>query len=170
MKPEHNTPRRQLGGELVIPAAAVAFTLYYFSTIWNSPWTAQVSAFLVGGILLLVCALFILRCVGWIARGEGGLGFSNLVTADDIRSGRLGLFLATVGYCILIDRLGFTLTTFLFLLVSMAILARGRNLPFIAMVSAIVALVGWATFIWAFDTRFPRGWFEETMRTVLGNG
>ena len=47
-------PPRQLGGELVIPVLAVVFTLYYFSSIWNSPWTAQVSAFMVGGILLLV--------------------------------------------------------------------------------------------------------------------
>ena len=38
----------QIGGELIIPIAAVIFTLYYFSTIAHSPWTAQVNAFLVG--------------------------------------------------------------------------------------------------------------------------
>jgi hypothetical protein len=170
MKSERHTPARQLGGELVIPILAIIFTLYYFSTIWNSPWTAQVSAFLVGGILLLVCAIFLLRCVGWLSRGDGTLGFGNLVSLDDIRSGRIGLFIATLGFCVLIDDLGFTLTTFLFLLVSMGVLSKGRNLVFIAIISAAVALIGWATFIWAFDTRFPRGWFEHTMRAVLGNG
>ena len=33
-----------------------------------------------------------------------------------------------------------------------------------------MALSGWALFILAFDTRFPRGWFEETMKAVLANG
>ena len=37
------------------------------------------------------------------------------------------------------------------------------------LISAIMALTGWAVFIWAFDTRFPRGWFENTMR-ALTNG
>ncbi len=167
MKPEDVKPRRQLGGELVIPILAIGFTLYYFSTIWNSPWTAQVSAFLVGGVLLLVCAIFILRCGVWLARGEGSPGFANLFSRDDIRTGRIGLIAATVAYCVLIERLGFTLTTFLFLAVSMLILARGRRPVFVTLISAAMALGGWAVFIWAFDTRFPRGWFEETMRAVL---
>ncbi len=170
MKTDKPEPRRQLGGEMVIPLMAVAFTLYYFSTIWNSPWTAQVSAFLVGGILLLVCGIFLLRCVLWLARGEGTLGFSNVVNMDDIRTGRIGLIAATIGFCVFIERLGFTLSTFLFLLISMSILAKGRRLGLILGVSTLISLIGWAVFILAFDTRFPRGWFETTMKAVLSNG
>ncbi len=170
MKTDKTEGRRQLGGELVIPAMAIAFTLYYFSTIWNSPWTAQVSAFLVGGILLLVCGIFLLRCVLWLARGEGTLGFSNVVNMDDIRTGRIGLIAATIGFCVFIERLGFTLSTFLFLLISMSILAKGRRLGLILGVSTLISLIGWAVFILAFDTRFPRGWFETTMKAVLSNG
>lgn len=162
--------KRQLGGELVIPALAIAFTLYYFTTIWNSPWTAQVSAFMVGGILLLVCAIFIAKCVVWLSRGEGELGFRNLFGSNDISSGRIGLLVTTLGYCLLIDELGFTLATFLFLFASMAILARGKRIGFIAGISALIALGGWAVFIWAFDTRFPKGWFEVTMQALLTNG
>lgn len=169
MTPDKNR-KRQLGGELVIPAMAVAFTVYYFTTIWNSPWTAQVSAFLVGGILLLVCGIFLLRSVVWLARGEATLGFSNVVNMDDLRTGRLGLFIATLGFSLLIERLGFTLTTFLFLASSMAVLSKGRNLGFITVLSVAIALTGWAVFIWAFDTRFPRGWFETTMKALLANG
>lgn len=170
MKTDKTEGRRQLGGEMVIPVMAIAFTLYYFSTIWNSPWTAQVSAFLVGGILLLVCGIFLVRCALWLARAEGSLGFSNLINMDDIRTGRIGLIAATVGFCVLIERLGFTLSTFLFLLVSMTILAKGRRFGLILMLSGLIALVGWAVFILAFDTRFPRGWFEMTMKAVLTNG
>lgn len=161
---------RQLGGELVIPALAVAFTIYYFTTIWNSPWTAQVSAFLIGGILLGLCAAFTVKCVLAVQRGEASLGFGRLVGIDDVRSGRLALFAATLGYCAFIDRLGFTLATFLFLWISMMALTRGRNLVTISLASAAMALGGWAVFIWAFDTRFPRGWFETVMQGVIANG
>ena len=162
--------KRQIGGELVIPILAIVFTLYYFSTIWNSPWTAQVSAFMVGGVLLLVCAIFIAKCMVWLSRGEGEMGFRNLFGRQDISSGRIGLLVTTVGYCILIDELGFTLATFLFLFSSMAILARGKRIGFVAVISALIALGGWAVFIWAFDTRFPKGWFEVTMKALLSNG
>ena len=170
MTPEERKPPRQLGGELVIPVLAITFTLYYFSTIWNSPWTAQVSAFLVGGFLMAVCGLFIVRSALAIRRGEGSLGFRNLVSRDDWRTGRVGLFAATVGYCVLVDPLGFTLATFAFLFAGMAVLSRGRHIVRIAWVSALIALVGWAVFIWAFDTRFPRGWFELWMKSVLSGG
>ncbi len=162
--------KRQLGGELVIPVLAITFTLYYFSTIWNSPWTAQVSAFLVGGVLLLVSAIFILRCIRWLARGEGSLGFGNLFSREDVASGRIGLLLTTIAFCMLIEPLGFTLATFLFLFASMLILSRCRRVAFILGLSAAISLVGWAVFIWAFDTRFPRGWFETTMKAILSNG
>jgi hypothetical protein len=161
---------RQIGGELVIPVIAVAFTLYFFSTIWNSPWTAQVSAFLVGGVLILVCAIFAVRCVMSLRRGEGTLGFANLVTMDDIKTGRVGLLATTLGYVLFIDKLGFTLTTFLFLASSMLILGKGRNAGFVVLVSGLMALTGWAVFIWAFDTRFPFGWFETFMKAALSNG
>ena len=170
MATKFETGRRQLGGELVIPVLAIVFTIYFFSTIWNSPWTAQVSAFLVGGILLLVCAIFIARTVLMLKSGEGGLGFANLFNTEDIRSGRIGLLATTLGFCIFIDELGFTLTTFLFLSLSMVILSKGKNAGFITFTSALMALGGWAVFILAFDTRFPRGWFETTMKAVLSNG
>ncbi|MDA7483403.1 tripartite tricarboxylate transporter TctB family protein [Planktomarina temperata] len=167
---DNNKMQRQLGGELVIPVLAVVFTLYFFSSIWNSPWTAQVSAFAVGGILLLVCGIFIIRCGIWLRRGEASLGFSNLFSREDLHTGRIGLLVTTIGFCFLIEMLGFTFTTFLFLSISMIILAKGKRPVFIAMVSAIMALGGWAVFIWAFDTRFPRGWFETTMKAMLANG
>ena len=43
--------KKSVGGELVIPIAALLFTGYYFYTIIDAPWTAQVSAFFVGSIV-----------------------------------------------------------------------------------------------------------------------
>jgi len=162
--------QRQLGGELLIPVLSIAFTLYYFSTIINSPWTAQVSAFMLGGFLLFVCAIFIVKALHALVAREGSLGFGNLFTREDLTTGRVWLLIATVGYCWFISDLGFTLTTFLFLAVSMAVLSHWRRLALIIGIAAAMSLGGWAVFIWAFDTRFPRGWFETFMAGVLSGG
>lgn len=168
---EHSEkPVRQAGGELLIPVVAIAFSIYFFSTILDSPWTAQVSAFMIGGVLIALCIGFIVRTALAVSGGSASLGFGTLIRREDWRSGRIGLLGATVGYVVLIDWGGFTLTTFLFLAISMAILSRGRRLGLIALVSAAMALSGWALFILAFDTRFPRGWFEAAMAMVLANG
>lgn len=163
-------PPRHVGAELVIPVLATGFTLYYFSTIWNSPWTAQVSAFLIGGVLLLCCLLFFVRAAGVLRRGEGTMSLSSLVSYEDVRSGRIGLIASTVAYCWLIDDFGFTLTTFLFLWLSMAILGRFKRLGLITLLSTVMSLGGWAVFIWIFETRFPRGVFEQYMMAVMSNG
>ncbi len=170
MADDPNRAPRHLGADLVIPALAVGFTLYYFSTIWNSPWTAQVRAFAIGGILLFICARYVIKVVGQFKRGEGRFTFTSLVNYEDIRTGRVALLVTTIGFCVLIDSLGFTLTTFLFLWLSMAILGAFKRLGLVTVTAAIMALGGWAVFILAFDTRFPRGWFEETMKAVLANG
>ena len=160
--------KRSIGGELVIPVAAIAFAIYFITTIWDSPWTAQVSAFLIGGTLIALCLIFIVKSVIQIRAGSAGLGLGGLLAYEDITSGRVWLLVATVGYCVLIDWGGFTLTTFFFLLIGMGILSRGQKLVTIFWAAAAMSLGGWALFIWAFDTRFPRGWFENTMRSLLG--
>lgn len=170
MADDPNRAPKHLGADLVIPILAVVFTLYYFSTIWNSPWTAQVSAFSIGGVLLFICALFFIKVAGQYRRGEGRLTFTRLVNFEDIRTGRLALLCTTIGFCWFIDELGFTLTTFLFLWTSMAILGAFKRLGLVTLLSAVLAVGGWAVFILAFDTRFPRGWFEDTMKMVMAHG
>ena len=164
---EKKTP---LGGDLVIPVAAIIFCLYYFSTILESPWTAQVSAFFVGSILVLLSLAFIIRSALEIRRGQADLGLRSLVSVNDLRSGRLGLLAATLGYVVFIEWGGFTLTTFGFLFAGMAILNRGRNKGFIFALSAVMAIGGYLLFILAFDTRFPRGPFESLAEAVLSYG
>ncbi|MGD9294087.1 MAG: tripartite tricarboxylate transporter TctB family protein [Roseobacter sp.] len=170
MADDPNRAPRHLGADLVIPVMAVTFTLYFFSTIWNSPWTAQVSAFAIGGVLLFICTLFFIKVVGQYRNGEGRFTFTSLVNYEDIRTGRVALIVTTICFCWLIDDLGFTLTSFLFLWFSMAILGAFKRLGLVTVIAAVLSLGGWAVFIWAFDTRFPRGWFEQTMQAVMANG
>lgn len=167
MPEQPESPRRQAGGELVIPVMAIAFTVYYFTTIIHSPWTAQVNAFLIGSILIALCLLFILKTLIRLRAGTASPGLGKLIRRDDISSGRAGLFVLTLGYIYFIDWGGFTLTTFVYLVAAMALLNKGRRMVLITAVSALMAFGGWVLFIWLFDTRFPRGPFEEMMKALL---
>ncbi len=160
-------PKRQIGGELIIPVMALAFTLYYFSTIIDSPWTAQVNAFLVGSILfVLVLAFFALR-IRELARGRATLGVSELLEPRRLLARRAGFIGLTLGYLLVVGWLGFTLTTFLFLSGSMLLLGGGRR-PVLCMgLSAVMAGIGYAAFIALFETRLPEGPVETLLATLF---
>ena len=159
--------KRALGAELVIPVAALLFTLYYFWTILESPWTAQASAFFVGTILIVLVLIFIVLTFRWVARGDGDWSFHTLFEPHAYVRLRVALLALTVGYIAVISFLGFTITTFLFLVLAMLLLNRGRRARLSVALAAILSLGGYLLFVVAFDTNFPAGPFENLMGGFL---
>jgi hypothetical protein len=167
-QPSSEKPEKQsIGGDLIIPVAALLFTLYYFSTILNSPWTAQVSAFFIGTILILLVVIFFVKSAFAVKSGEADLRLDRLVEPRSFMPKRLALVALTIAYVYLIQWGGFTLTSFAFLSLAMLLLSGGRNKRFIFVLSAVLALTGYLIFILAFETRFPDGPFELLMERVL---
>ena len=166
--PSSESPEsKPIGGELLLPAAAFVFTLYYFWTIINTPWTAQVSAFFIGSILIFLIIMFGVRTWRQLRRGEVNLLIVDLITPTDFIPKRLVLLALTIGYIYLVTFLGFTITTFLFLSLAMLLLGEGRKKSVVFIVSSVLALSGWLLFIFAFDTNFPAGPFENMMNWLL---
>lgn len=168
--PTRDAEPRAIGAQLIIPIVAIAFTAYYFTTIVDTPWTAQVSAFFVGTVLLILCVGFIGKQVYDRQRGLVTFGLGDLFTHADIRSGRAAIFALTVLYIYLIQWGGFTITTFVFMFLSIAILNRARHLGFTALVSFVMVIAGYLLFVVAFNVRIPRGPFELLMQKVLFHG
>lgn len=166
-KPMSESEKKPIGGELVIPVAALLFTLYYFSTIINSPWTAQVSAFFIGTVLIVLVLAFAIKSARAVRRGEASLGLGALITPMSYIPKRLILLGLTLGFIVLVQWGGFTLSTFVFLALAMLCLNDGRRKGFILALSAALALGGYLLFILAFETRFPKGPFEQLMETML---
>jgi len=163
-----SSEKEATGGQLVIPVAGILFTLYYFSTIWNSPFEAQVAAFFVGTILLILSVIFIARLLWQWKGGEISLALDDLIGGRAMRYRRLILFGLTLGFMLLIDVLGFTITTFLFLGSAMLLLSEGRHPGRVIGIAFGAALGGYLLFILAFETRFPAGPFENLMTSVIG--
>ena len=135
--------KRQIGGELIIPVLALAFTLYYVSTVVNSPWTAQLNAYMVGSVLIVLVLLF--------------FGASNLFAPYEILPKRLAFIGLTLGYLVVIEWLGFTLTTFLFMVSSMYVLGNGRRPGAYLLTAVISATIALVVFVILFQKRFPKG-------------
>ena len=163
----HKPEKNSIGADLVIPVAALAFTLYYFSTIIDSPWTAQVSAFFIGAVLIALVIIFLVKTIVSMKRGEADLGMESLLAPRAYVPKRLVLLGLTLGFIIFVEWGGFTLTTFAFMALAMLLLSEGRNMRLIVALSAALALGGYLLFILAFDTRFPEGPFELLMQRVL---
>ncbi len=158
---------RSIGGELIIPVAALAFTVYYITTIIDVPWTAQVSALFVGGILILLLLIFFIRTAVSLGRGEVSLRVGEIVEPVLFVPRRIVLLALTIGYVLLIQWAGFTITTFVFLFLAMLLLNEGRKKGLILILSAVFAIGGWLLFIVAFETRFPAGPFEQFMKGLF---
>lgn len=159
--------RKPVGGELVIPVLAFCFTLYYFWTIIDVPWSAQVSAFFVGTILIVLLVIFFVKTAKQFRDGEVSLEIGPLFEPRSYIPKRLALLGLTIGFIFFVQYLGFTITVFLFLSSAMLLLSNGRKKVFILSLSAILSIAGWALFIWAFNTRFPAGPFENMMKGLL---
>ena len=158
--------KRQLGGELIIPALALIFTLYYISTVINSPWSAQLNAFMVGSVLIFLVLLFFVLAARKVWRGEATLGCSDLLAPYGMLPKRLGFIGLTLGYLVVIHWLGFTLTTFLFMAGSMLLLGGGRR-PLVCLAAATaMAVIALVVFVILFQKRFPQGPVEYLVQAL----
>ena len=165
--------RTPLGSDLIIPVAAILFTFYYFYSIIDAPWTAQVSAFFNGTILLVLCGIFLTTLALKVMRRQASLRFDAVITPAAVAPKRALLFLLTLAYIVCIDWGGFTITTFVFLTLGMMLLSgwERNNKRLIIILSAALAVGGYLLFVVAFERNFPEGPFEhafEAAKNTLG--
>ena len=154
---DKQSEKKSIGGELVIPIAALLFTLYYFSTIIDSPWTAQVSAVFIGTILMVLIVIFTARVLVRRHRGEVDLRIGALIEPHSVIGKRAALLGLTLAFILAVPYAGFTITTFVFMSLGMLVLADWRRKSFIVALCAVLAVAGWLLFEPSGDTlSFPR--------------
>ena len=90
-------------GDLVIPALAAAFTLYYFDSIWDLAWEARATGIVVGTALLALICMLVVRIARRLAAGHATLSFGHLIGPWPHGRQRIGIVVRQI---IEIDRLG----------------------------------------------------------------
>jgi hypothetical protein len=154
------------GQELIIPALAVGFTLYYFWTVRELAWEAKANGIVIGAILLLLVGLLLVRIGYQVARRQSSLRVTLGGTWEVDRL-RLGLMAIMVIFLVALPWLGTTISLAGMLFAGMWLLG-GRSWPALIGVSVVTPLLVWATLIYGLGTRFPYGPFEHAMATLLG--
>lgn len=168
MASTHNSgEKRQIGGELIIPVLALVFTLYYISTVIDSPWTAQLNAFLVGSVLIVVVLAFFGVAAHELLKGRATLSAASVLAPYSILPKRLGFIFLSLAYLIVMPWLGFTLSTFIFMAASMLLLGGGRRKLLCLVAAAIMALVALGVFVILFEKRFPKGPIEHLVKAMM---
>lgn len=158
-----------VGADLVIPALALAFAVYFFIDIADLAWEAKANGVLIGSILVVLIVVQLARLGLQLARGEGRLGFESLLGPREALPARLGLVAVTIAFIALVPWLGLTLT--LFLAMAAALRAMGlRNLRTCLIISFVVAASAYGLFIALLDTDMPHGPVERVMGKLLGRG
>ena len=171
MKQESSKQPRNILPDFIIPVLALGFTIYYLTTITEVPWISQASAILVGSLLTLSILAFVVRSVLRIRRREETLelrdSLHKLLGRVPTSSRRIGLLALAIGYVWIIDSLGFTLTTFIFVFAAIVLLSSLANWKRAIAVSATSAVVGYIVFVYFFSTRFPSGPIEDWLAGML---
>jgi hypothetical protein len=161
------TKRQAIGADLVIPVLAVAFTIYYFSTIWELGWEAKANGLAIGMVLLLLIGIFVVRTVLLLKRGEATLSLDRLLKPVESQARRLGLIATIIAFILVLPWLGLTLAIFCFMCATMLVLGVRR--PLSLLVTAFsVAAGGYVGFIVVLNTRFPHGPVENLMARIFG--
>lgn len=159
-------PRDAALADLIIPALAVAFTVYFFDSVWDLAWEARATGMVVGTALLALIALLLVRILRRLATGEAALSFGHLAGSRPHARQRAGIVLLCTLFIGLVPWLGLTLG--LFTLSSALMLVLGaRNWRPILMTAGSVSAVAYLLFVAMLNTRVPRGPIEALLATLF---
>ena len=165
-QPDRRNPKgKAIGADLIIPVSAVAFTIYYYTTIWDLNWEARADGLAIGALLILLVAVFLARTALQVKRGEATLGMDKLLYPIEFQGKRWSLTAAVAVFIALLPYLGFTLGLFLFMCASLFILGVRKPRPILAMAFSMAA-GGYILFIAVLGTRFPHGPVEHLLARI----
>jgi hypothetical protein len=101
--------RPPLGADLVIPALALVFAIYFLISIAELAWEAKANGVMIGVILIVLIAAQLARVGLQLARGEARLGADVLLQPRDVLLRRVGLVAVTIAFIATLNWLGVTL-------------------------------------------------------------
>jgi ABC-type sugar transport system permease subunit len=160
---------KSVGADLVIPALALAFAVYFFFSIADLAWEAKANGVLIGTILVVLIGIQAVRLGVSLARGHGELGFETLLGPREALPQRLGMVAITVVFIAAIPWLGLTLGLFLAMAAALRLMGLAswrRNL----LISFVVAASAYGLFIALLESDMPHGPIEQLMSKVLSRG
>lgn len=166
MSDETKPDRKRVGSDLILPVVGTCYAIYYVASVWDFPVEARRSGLFLAGLLIILCSLFFLRTAIQALRGKVEWEFTALLGPREGRLQRFGFLVLIGAYLMFVQTLGFTISTFLFLLIG-SLLAGIPGLRKALVFSAVASILGYLFFIQLLGTRFPRGPFEQLVTALV---
>ena len=153
--------KNPLGADLVIPALALGFAVYFFISIADLAWEAKANGVVIGGILVLLIALQLVRTALALLRRHATLGFDAIWAPREALGKRIGMVLITVLFIATLKWLGLTLGLFLSLLAALWVMgARGKPL---VIIPVAVSAAAYLLFVVLLHSDIPHGPIERLL-------
>ena len=153
--------KKALGADLVIPALALGFAAYFFVSIADLAWEAKANGVVIGGILVGLIAIQLVRVTLRVLHGEASLKFNLLWEPRDALGKRVGMVLVTVAFIATLNWFGLTLGLLLALFAALWIMGvRGKPL---AILPVAVALAAYLLFVVLLQSDIPHGPIERLL-------
>ena len=153
--------KKPLGADLVIPALALGFAAYFFVSIADLAWEAKANGLVIGGILVALIAIQLVRIGIAVAKRRADLGFDALWEPREALGKRVGMLVITIVFVATLKWLGVTLGILLALFAALWIMgARGKLL---AIVPLIVAAAVYLLFVALLKSDIPHGPIERLL-------
>lgn len=153
--------KQPLGADLIIPALALGFAAYFFVSIADLAWEAKANGVVIGGTLVVLVLVQLVRIAMRIARGQASFGLEPVLAPRDVFWKRVGLVLVTIAFIATLRWLGLTLGLLLALYASLWLMgARGKALYVIPLV---VAALAYLLFVALLQTEIPHGPIERLL-------
>jgi len=151
-----------IGGELVLPALAVAFAIYFLIDINDLVWEAKANATVIACVLLALIAMQIARIILRVRSGDASLAIGDLVEPRLLMPIRLLLLAITAVFVVALPWLGLTLGLFLLVGILMRLLRAG-SWQRIVLTAALVSISAYLVFIALLNSRLPHGPVEKLL-------
>jgi len=158
---------RPLGAEFIIPVLGCGLTGYYFVSTVELVWEAKATGLFVGVVLIVLCAIHLVRLSLQVAAGNGGLGLGELVADNSFNRQRLALIVLTALFVVTIHWIGTTLGLFLLLVGGMWSMGVRRVRTLVA-VAFITAAVVHLLLISLLGSRLPLGMLQLLVSAPAG--
>lgn len=149
-----------LGADLVIPALAGAFALYFLVSTTDLVWEAKANGVVIGAVLLILIAAQVALVFWQRVKGEGALGFDPLWRPRDLALKRLTMLAITAAFVALLPWLGLTLGLWLGMLAQLLVTGVRRRAVLVWLPLATAAAC-YLLFIVAINAEFPHGPVER---------
>lgn len=159
--------RPALGADLVIPALALAFAIYFFVSTADLIWEAKANGVVIGIALVLLIAFQVGRTALQLMKGEGGLGFGTLWQPSELAWKRIGLVAVTALFIAALPWLGLALGLWLGMAAQLLIIGVRSWKTLVWLPTGTAASV-YLLFIAVLDSGFPHGPVENLLAPLLG--